>query len=304
MKNTEELKRNYWVWVTRPEYYLELDEDGEIMDQDRLDLDPANTLSSDGWWSCHKDTKKGDLILLYRSQIDKDIAYLFQAESDAYSILNDAGNQNRWDYGCDYKSIYKFDESLLYEWMKYGYPQLETWGALRGNFQQRAYRIPENIWNELTNILEGLNVGYRKFVSDLEHTIVSKEIRLEEELEDELVANIKKLNKKGFDLEVIDRQVICVGNGGRIDILAKNNINNEFIVIELKRDRAVQNVFGQIANYISWVKKEYGGGQNVTGIIIADGMDVRLESVLEISDKVIFIDYKDLGFKKIKVTKK
>jgi hypothetical protein len=56
--NNEQIQRNYWIWVTRPEYYLELDENDEI--RDREDLDPKNHLSSDGWWSCHKDTKKGD----------------------------------------------------------------------------------------------------------------------------------------------------------------------------------------------------------------------------------------------------
>jgi len=43
---SESNERQYWLWVTRPDYYL--DEDG----CDREDLDPALGADSDGWWTC------------------------------------------------------------------------------------------------------------------------------------------------------------------------------------------------------------------------------------------------------------
>lgn len=38
--------RQYWLWVTRPEYYA--NDDGS----DREDLDPQSGIDSDGWWTC------------------------------------------------------------------------------------------------------------------------------------------------------------------------------------------------------------------------------------------------------------
>lgn len=101
---SESNERQYWLWVTRPDYYL--DEDG----CDREDLDPALGADSDGWWTCNKATKEGDLVLLWRTSPKKDIRYLIQAESDAYSIADD--NDKGWDYGCDYEVLYKFEQSL------------------------------------------------------------------------------------------------------------------------------------------------------------------------------------------------
>ena len=98
--NLEAKARQYWLWVTRPEYYL--DENG----RDREDLDPASGIDSDGWWTCHRDTKRGDLVFLWRSSPKKDIGYLIQSESDAYSIADD--NTHGWDYACDYQVLYKF----------------------------------------------------------------------------------------------------------------------------------------------------------------------------------------------------
>jgi len=52
-------KRQHWLWVTRPKFYL--DENGD----ERAELDPSVAPDSDGWWTCHKDTHKGDFVLLY-----------------------------------------------------------------------------------------------------------------------------------------------------------------------------------------------------------------------------------------------
>ncbi len=75
----EERDRAYWVWVTRPEYYL--DADGTPRD----DLDPVLSpgLSADGWWTCHEETRAGDLALLYRTGPMSDVAYVLEATSGA-----------------------------------------------------------------------------------------------------------------------------------------------------------------------------------------------------------------------------
>ena len=139
----------HWVWITRPEYYAE--EDGS----DREDLDPSIQSDAGDWWSCHKNTRRGDLVLLYRTKPRADLKYLIRAESDAYSIADDqhAAAQG-WDYGCDYRIVYKFGSALTLADLRSD-PYLEEWGALSGNFQRRVYAIPTVIWERLvTRIIE------------------------------------------------------------------------------------------------------------------------------------------------------
>jgi hypothetical protein len=146
-KNTEANERRYWVWVTRPEYYL--DEQGN----DREDLDPESGVDSDGWWTCHGDTQKGDLVLLYRSRLKRDIGYLIQTESDAYSIADDEyASEQDWDYGCDYRILYKFENPLTLQDMR-GNPYLHDWGAYSANFRRRVYEIPLAHWQRLSQAL-------------------------------------------------------------------------------------------------------------------------------------------------------
>jgi predicted nuclease of restriction endonuclease-like (RecB) superfamily len=86
---------------------------------------------------------------------------------------------------------------------------------------------------------------------------------LEKDLEDALVANLDILKRFGYNLELYNdpisnqtgRQFICKGNGGRIDLLCYDRIKKRFTVIELKNDRASQNTFGQISNYMGWVQE-------------------------------------------------
>lgn len=76
------------MWVTGPKYYL--DDDGA----ERRGLDPGQGYGRGGWWTCHRETEQGDLVLLYRSQRKKDLAYLIETRSAAYSILDNAAAQS------------------------------------------------------------------------------------------------------------------------------------------------------------------------------------------------------------------
>lgn len=71
-------ERAFWAWITRPEYYYDTD------DSPRDILDPEMNPGGDGtWWTCHKDTAAGDLVMLYRSSPESDIAYVLEATSNA-----------------------------------------------------------------------------------------------------------------------------------------------------------------------------------------------------------------------------
>jgi len=293
--------KKYWLWVTRPEYYLDITKNSIC---ERKDLDPKNKIASDGWWTCHKETRRGDLILLWRTNPMRDVGYLFQARSDAYNIADDDhAKEQGWDYGCDYESIYKFSKTLLVEEIRAD-PYLEDWTALRGRFQRRAFLIPQNIWDRLTYLLSKRNPSYNKFINNLGIT-VSEKIILEEQLEEQLCNDLGRLKKFGYNLSIYNdqknnshgRQLVCRGHGGRIDILAYDTKNRRFVVIELKNVCASQQTYGQISTYMGWVKENIAGRFPVHGLVISRGTDPRFSACLKNVKNVSHIDIKQIGFK-------
>jgi len=288
-------ERQYWLWVTRPDYYL--DEDG----CDREDLDPTLGADSDGWWTCNKATKEGDFALLWRTSPKKDIRYLIQAESDAYSIADD--NDKGWDYGCDYEVLYKFEHSLHVKDLRQN-PYFDEWGPLRCSFQRSNFKISLEYWNKLNNLLALNNPGYKDFIEKTQRLPIAESIGLEKDLEDALVANLDILKSFGYNLKLYNdsisyqtgRQFICKGNGGRIDLLCYDQTKKRFIVIELKNVRASQNTFGQISNYMGWVQERIAKSVPVEGLVISRGYDTRFESALKITDRISHINVEELGF--------
>jgi len=87
-------------------------------------------------------------VLLYRTAPKKDIAYLIQARSDAYSLLQDPAAEPGWDYGCDYEVIEKFAGPMDIAEIRAD-PALENWNAMKGRFQGKAYKIQLEIWEHL-----------------------------------------------------------------------------------------------------------------------------------------------------------
>ncbi len=292
---SEPNERQYWLWVTRPDVYL--DEDGN----DREDLDPDSGVDSDGWWTCHKDTKKGDLVLLWRTSPKRDIGYLIQAESDAYSIADD--NDRGWQYGCDHQMLYKFNHPINVKDLRND-PYFDEWGPLRCSFQRSSFEISKNYWDKLNQLAADKNPEYRDFIELIQKEPISEVGLPEEQLEEMLAANLEKLKKFGHDLELyVDpaskqsgRQLICKGNGGRIDLLCCDRTQKRYVVIELKIVRAGQNTFGQISNYVGWVQNRIAGDVPVIGIVISRGYDTRFESALKITDRISHINVEDLGF--------
>jgi predicted RNA-binding protein with PUA-like domain len=288
-------ERQYWLWVTRPDYYL--DEDGS----DREDLDPNSGVDSDGWWTCHKETTKGNLVFLWRTSPKKDIGYLIQTESDAYSIADE--NDQGWDYACDYQVLYKFNRPIQVKDLRND-PYFDEWGPLRCSFQRSSFKITPEYWNRLNQLAAANNPGYLDFIELIQKEPLAEGIRLEEELEEALVSNLRILKKFGYDLELyVDpaskqpgRQFICKGNGGRIDLLCYDKKQTRYVVIELKNVRASQNTFGQISNYMGWVQDRISNGVPVTGLVISRGYDTKFESALKITDKISHLNVEELEF--------
>jgi hypothetical protein len=290
--------RRYWLWVTHPEYYL--DDDG----RDREDLDPGDDLSVadvDGWWTCHRDTEVGDLALLYRAKgngplTESDIAYLIQAESDAYRIDDDEyARERNWLWGCDYRVLRKFERPLTYSEISAD-PYLEDWSALRGRFQRRAWEVPEEIWRRLTALFDKRRPGYERQVVQIERSRVAPVRRGEEQLEDALEADIAILRPSGFDLKVVARQRICEGHGGRIDLLCRRRHGHGWVVVEIKNVRAGRNTLAQIQEYMGWVRQRLADDREpVEGLVVSRGCDVRFEAALAVAPDVSQVNVEDVG---------
>ncbi|OOZ47033.1 hypothetical protein BOW39_13110 [Solemya velum gill symbiont] len=79
---------------------------------------------------------------------------------------------------------------------------------------------------------------------------------------------------------------------GPLDILAISKDGNEFLVVELKRDRASDVVVGQVLRYMGWIKKNLcTEDQVVKGCIIAQDADQRIEHALYAVSDVFFMKY-------------
>jgi hypothetical protein len=294
---TSKSKRGHWVWVTRPEYFL--DEDGEIENC----FTEEEEDSDGGWWTCHKQTCQGDLALLYVSGPIRAVTVLIEATSDAYSIQNiPHAKQHGWDYGCEWRRVFFFESPLWFDQLRDD-PYLQDWPALRGNFQQRVYRIPDEHWQCLSKILAKSNRGYGKALKSLEGEQVSRGVLYEEELEEKLYKRLSVLKRHGYDLQIwkdpetgIDgRQLVCFGNGGRIDLLCQEKNATALVVIELKIVKAGQNTFGQISNYMGWVKANIAGRRPVKGLVISAGMDTRFESSMRTNKNISHLNLSALG---------
>ena len=295
---SEPNERQYWLWVTRQEYYW--DEDGN----DREDLDPGSGVDSDGWWTCHKDTKRGDLVLLWRTMPKSDIGYLIQAESDAYSIVEE--KIKGWDYGCDYQVLYKFENPVTVKDLRDS-PYFEDWGPLRCSFQHSNFRINPEYWAKLNELIVAKNNGYVTFLETIQKEPIAKVIVKEEDFEKALVNNLGVLNKFGHNLELYTdpttglsgRQFIC-GYGGRIDLLCHDKSRGQYVVIELKIVRAGQNTFGQISGYMGWVQDRIAINEPVIGLVISRGYDTKFEAALKTTNRIfpLHVDdlEEDLGF--------
>ena len=289
-------ERRYWLWVTRPEFYL--DENGD----DKADLDPDSGVDSDGWWTCHKDTHIGDLAFLWRTTPKRDIGYLFQADSDAYSIAEDEyASEKGWDYACDYQVVYKFKDPVTLEDIRRT-PHLEDWGALRASFQRRVYAIPNDHWQRLNQLAAEKNTRYQESLASVERDAIPRRIVLEEQLEEALANDLSVLRRFGYDLELytdpkdgrLGRQLVCKGNGGRIDLLCYDKAKSQYVVIELKNVPASQQTFAQISNYVVWVEDRIAHDRPVVGLVISRGADVRFQSSARITDRVSQLNLEQL----------
>lgn len=85
---------------------------------------------------------------------------------------------------------------------------------------------------------------------------------------------------------------------GRIDILARDASNN-FVVVELKRDKASDAALGQLLRYLGWVRLNLSETDVVRGFVIGNDIDQHMEYAVlahdALSDLCNLRRFRDLG---------
>lgn len=280
-RNGRDIPR-YWLWVTGPDYYL--DDDG----QERRDLDPGQGYEPGGWWTCHRETEDGDLVLLYRSQRRKDLAYLIETRSAAYSILDEnLAAEMGWDYGCDYEVIEKFAKPLMLGEMRSD-PVLRDWGVVRANFRRRVYEIPPDIWDHLLDRL----VEDRRTI-DRKRQRTDRRYSLERDIEERLSADLRCFRPYGYNLELRERQHIC-RRGGRADIVAFDVDAKRYVIIELKRGLVSRGAVAQLLSYRASIFEEFPTRLRPIGVLVGDRLDNEAQGMVDDDDRLTFIALNDL----------
>ena len=137
--------------------------------------------------------------------------------------------------------------------------------------------------NQITNDLTEIN--YQSFKSSF---------ALEKHLEDFIVKNWSNTtlseNYNIFEIDGKKQQIPT--KSGPLDILAINKDKSEFLVIELKKGRASDEVVGQIKRYMGYVKQEITkNNEEVRGMIIALEDDNNLKYALSVSPDISFMRY-------------
>lgn len=140
--------------------------------------------------------------------------------------------------------------------------------------------------------------GYDKIMSKIPPSESERgTLVLERYLEELIVSNFDKIFGETLELYTTPEGEVAhqyqIEGIGIIDILAIEPETNTFVVIELKKGRAVDQVVGQILRYMGGVDKHLcEDEQQVKGIIICEGDDPKLLSALRMIPNVELKHYK------------
>ncbi len=113
----------------------------------------------------------------------------------------------------------------------------------------------------------------------------------EKTLEDNIQANLAAFGRRlGRQLALEGRQYGTTV--GPIDLLCRDTKSGEYVVVELKKGRSADKVFGQLSRYMGWVRKNLAGGGNVVGVIVGSHIDDKLRAARDAHDTdVVLVEY-------------
>lgn len=227
-----------WLWVTRPKYYL--DAEG----RDLPDLEPGTGFVADGWWTCDPQTRNGDLVLLYRAEVRKDMSHFLVARSDAQP-LNEPGSEFHGQPTCRYEVLARFGRPLPFAELAAD-PALRDWRPVKIRLQGRAFPIPTTEWRRLGELL-GTNLANlaAMAVDGLER------IGYEKELEQRLFHHPQLLSVAGLRRLRRPERQRYLPTGRIADLVYRQGrgILRRTVVVELKKIKAGPATVRQVLDY-------------------------------------------------------
>ncbi len=297
-----------WVWSAQPRFVFE--DDGT----ERPDLEPVEDVGDEafedetGWWTCHPDTKAGDLAVIYRSSGNKDpdypvrgpkdLAYValvtseppFALDRDPFAIEQGLGGK----YGCNVLIVAKIEPPVGLAELRAD-PVLRDWPALKASFVKAAMPMPDAVWRRFVEVAasDGRSPSARRPQRRRSSTLERRHI--ERQLEDWLTESLDALRPHGLDLELVGRQIYCEGHEGTMDVLCRRAGGRaEFVVLELKVDEVRRDAVGQILGYLGWLRRRREVSE-ATGVLIGGWQHPQVPYALdEVDAKVQWISWDTL----------
>jgi hypothetical protein len=149
---SENDRQQLWLWVAKPAYT----QDPLDQTRDRPDMEEP------GWWTCHEDTKRGDLALLYVTAPFSEVRWLIRTEtenSELVDLRDDPDAQAEgWEWGTEYTVLARFSETVTFTEMRET-QTLKNWDAiarkLRG--EKGSWPVPKAYWKALQKRLVSRN---------------------------------------------------------------------------------------------------------------------------------------------------
>jgi hypothetical protein len=126
-----------------------------------------------------------------------------------------------------------------------------------------------------------------KELAEFQDMIVS-----EKAVEDYLENHLDVVGSKiGSKLKLVGRQYSTTV--GPIDLLATDTKTGDYFVIELKKGRSADKVYGQCSRYMGWIRKNLAAkGAKVHGVIVARQIEEKLKAARDAHDtKVHLIEF-------------
>ncbi|MCE3554504.1 endonuclease NucS [Pseudonocardia sp. RS11V-5] len=237
----------HWLWVTRPEHYLE--DDGT----ERRDLEPSAGFSPSAWWTCSPHTRTGDTVLLYRSGIKKDISHFLVVRSDPEQ-LDRPGHPLHGKPICQFEVIERLQRSVPWSAIKEN-SILRDWGANRTRFVKSAVEVPADCWSELVRL-----AGYDSKMPAKQAADGLHRIRLEREIQRRLMERKDLLERAGLGPLTFVVHEYIFGNGRRADLLYSRGrgLLKQDVVVELKRGEIGAHAVKQVSDYADLLRSECG----------------------------------------------
>jgi len=126
-----------------------------------------------------------------------------------------------------------------------------------------------------------------KELADFQDMIVSEKA-VEDYLENHLDVIGQRIDRK---LKLVGRQYSTTV--GPIDLLTVDTKTGEYVIIELKKGRSADKVYGQCSRYMGWIRKNLAkDGEKVHGVIVAREIDDKLKAARDAHDtKVDLIEF-------------